>query len=88
MPMSFPDMQSLAYRAKMRNFRQPLENESEEDYREAFATFMDSVDRMEATEIRLKDIPVDFVKEADPLTLLSMLSGRSRDDMSDLFKSL
>ena len=52
MPMSFPDMESLQFRAKQRNFRQPNEGESESEYREAFANFMVDVDRVESAEIR------------------------------------
>jgi len=52
MPMSFPDMDSLKFRAKQREFRQPNEGETEAEYREAFANFMVNVDRVESAEIR------------------------------------
>lgn len=52
MPRSFPTMESLTSNAKMRNFRQPNEGESEEEYREAFADFMRGVDLVESAEIR------------------------------------
>lgn len=52
MPMSFPDMDSLKFRAKQREFRQPNEDETEAEYREAFANFMVNVDRVESAEIR------------------------------------
>lgn len=53
MPMSFPDLESLKRRAQQRGFRMPSENESETDYRNAFADFMQNVDRVESAEIRL-----------------------------------
>lgn len=52
MPMSFQNMESLKARATQRKFRQPIENESEADYRTAFANFMVSVDMIESMEIR------------------------------------
>lgn len=51
MPMSFPNMQSLKDRAQQRNFRQPEEDETEENYRAEFARFMRNVDIIEAMEI-------------------------------------
>lgn len=51
MPMSFPDMDSLKRRATARNFRQPHEGESEQDFRSSFSTFMRSVDMVESMEI-------------------------------------
>lgn len=86
MSMTFPDLESLTTRAKMRNFRQPFENESEDNYRTAFADYVQDVDMVEAAEIRLGSMPLDFAAEADPLTVLSMLAGRSRNDMLDMFK--
>lgn len=52
MPMSFPDFESLKRRAAQREFRQPHEDETEEQFREAFANFMFNVDRIESSEIR------------------------------------
>lgn len=52
MPMNFPDMQSLKDRATQRMFRQPNENETEQEYRAAFSEFMMSRDVVEACEIR------------------------------------
>jgi hypothetical protein len=52
MPMSFPDFQSLKRRAQQRNFRQPHEGETEEQFREEFANFMVTVDSVESSEIR------------------------------------
>lgn len=83
MPMTFPDLESLAYRAKMRGFRQPLEDESEEVYRAAFADFMQSIDMVEAGEIRLGRMPMDFVREADPMSALAAIMGKSRNETSD-----
>lgn len=52
MPMSFPDMESLKSRAQQRGFRQPNENETEAEFRNALADFMVNVDRVESAEIR------------------------------------
>jgi hypothetical protein len=52
MPMSFPDFESLKDRAELRNFRQPHEGETESEFRTAFADFMQSIDRVESSEIR------------------------------------
>jgi len=52
MPMSFPNMESLRARTKQRGFREPLEGESEADYRTSFADFMVKVDIVESSEIR------------------------------------
>jgi len=50
--MSFPNLESLKSRATQRNFRQPLENETEDEYRTAFADFMRNHDLVESMEIR------------------------------------
>lgn len=90
MPMTFPDLESLTYRAKMRGFRQSNENESESEYRTAFADFMQNVDMVEAGEIRLGNLPMDLAREYDPLTAMSAIMGKSRNDMrefmNDFFK--
>lgn len=52
MPMDFPNLESLKSRAKQRGFRQPEANESEEQYRQAFADYMRPIDPVESTEIR------------------------------------
>lgn len=52
MPMSFPTFESLKARAGQRNFREPLEGETEAEFREAFANFMVKVDVIESMEIR------------------------------------
>ena len=57
MPLSFPDMKSLSSRAMQRGFRQPFTcdtciHETEDQYRNAFADFMQGVDPCEAHEIR------------------------------------
>jgi len=51
MPLDFPDMASLKRRAKIRGFRQPTENETEDEYRSAFSHFMLGIDRVESAEI-------------------------------------
>lgn len=88
MPMTFPDLESLTYRAKMRGFRQPNKNESESEYRTAFADFMQNVDMVEAGEIRLGNLPMDFVAENDPLGALSAIMGKSRNDMSAMMDDI
>lgn len=89
MPMYFPTHEDVVNRAKQRNFRMPLEDESEDDYRMAFADFMQKIDMVEAGEIRLGRTPMGLAVEADPLTALSAIMGKSRDDMqsfmSDFF---
>lgn len=89
MPMTFPTFESLTSRAAQRKFRLPHPDETEEQYRTAFADFMQDVDMVEAAEIRLGRMPMDFVVEADPLMALSALMGKSRDDvqgfMNDFF---
>lgn len=52
MPMSFPTFESLRARAKQRQFRQPLEDETEDQFRQAFFNFMRHVDIVESSEIR------------------------------------
>lgn len=90
MPMTFPTMQSLVERALQRNFRMPSENETEDSYRKEFADFMQAIDMVEAGEIRLGNLPMDFVREADPLTALAAIMGKSREDtqayMNNFFK--
>lgn len=81
MPMTFPDMKSLQQRAKQRGFRDAGVAEFESDYREAFAKFMENVDRVEAAEIRL-GVHSDFVREQDPAGMLKAMGI----DTSDLFK--
>lgn len=49
--MDFPDMESLKKWAKQREFRQPFLDESELQYRSAFALFMNDKDPVEAMEI-------------------------------------
>lgn len=90
MSMSFPTLESLCNRAKMRGFRQPLENEDHSEYRTAFADFMQDVDGLESAEIRLGDIPVDFVREHDPASLLFMMIGHgaSRDSIIESIRDL
>lgn len=54
MPMDFPDMKSLVNHARVWKFRNPNENETEEEYREALAQFVEKVDFLEGQEIRNK----------------------------------
>ena len=54
MPMSFPDMASLRNIAQVHNFRQPTENESEVEYRQALAAHVRPIDFVESEEIRNK----------------------------------
>lgn len=76
MPMSFPNLDSLMRRAEQRGFRQPVSDESEEEYREAFADFMVSVDRVESAEIRSgrgwdQMMPEEFLK--------NLIGGKNRE---------
>jgi len=52
MPMSFPDMKSLKFTADIHNFRQPLEGESEDDFRLALAGYVINIDKIESYEIK------------------------------------
>jgi hypothetical protein len=54
MPMDFPDMKSLVSAAKVWKFREPLENEKEDEYRFALADFVKPKDIIESQEIRHK----------------------------------
>lgn len=88
MPMTFPDMNSLMHRATMRNFRQPLDGESEHDYREAFAGFMQNIDMVEAGEIRLGAIPLNFASEHSPMLALSAMMGKSPSDIDKMMNDI
>lgn len=83
MPMSFPDMKSLEQRAELRGFRPPYEGESESEYREAFADFMFTVDRVESVEIRTGK----GWDRLDPLTMLSHALG-GEDKLKSLMADL
>lgn len=52
MPMDFPNMDCLKRTAKIHQFRQPNESESEQDYRELLANHVMPRDRIESFEIR------------------------------------
>lgn len=52
MPMDFPDMKSLEFAAEVHNFRTKTEDESVEDFREALADHVQSIDLIESMEIR------------------------------------
>jgi len=54
MPMDFPDMRSLIFCAKVHGFREPLSEETEEDYREVLANYVAQRDFIESEEIRNK----------------------------------
>ncbi len=52
MPMSFPDLESLKHAAKVHNFREMLEGESEELYRHNLADHVTPYSNIEGHEIR------------------------------------
>lgn len=52
MPMSFPDMESLKRRAEIRMFRNPIDGETEAEFRDALADHVKKTDVVEAHEIR------------------------------------
>lgn len=54
MPMDFPDVKSLQRAAKIHDFRDIAENESEDDYRNALADHVSKRDFIESEEIRNK----------------------------------
>jgi hypothetical protein len=54
MPMNFPDMNSLKFAAKVHKFRQPNEEETEDEYRAALADHIAPRDFIESCEIRNK----------------------------------
>lgn len=51
MPMDFKDYGSLKAAAKIHKFRQPMEDELEEDYRQELSNHVMKVDKIEACEI-------------------------------------
>ena len=81
-------MESLTSRAKQRHFRQPLESETESEYRNAFADFMQNIDMVEAAEIRLKGTPLAFAVEASPAYALSLLTGKSLSDVNKMMDDI
>lgn len=76
MPMDFPNLQSLKDRAKSRNFRNCKDGETEDMYRQAFAKYMDSIDMVEANEIRNK---VGWDKWTKGQKLVSLLDAMMAD---------
>lgn len=52
--MDFPDLNSLKGAAKVHQFREINEDESEDDYREALADHVRPRDQIESDEIRYK----------------------------------
>lgn len=51
MPLDFPDMNSLKRCAEVHQFRQPNEDETEQDFREALANHVKPRDMIESFEI-------------------------------------
>lgn len=84
MGMSFPNMKSLTHRASQRGFRQPHEDESEDDYRVAFADYMRGVDIVESAEIRTK-LPQELLSQ-DPRAALTAMMGE--EALNNLMASL
>lgn len=54
MPMNFPDLKSLIRAAEMWKFREIEPEETEDNYRNALADFVEPKDVIEAQEIRNK----------------------------------
>lgn len=54
MPRDFPDFKSLLRTAEIYKYRKPYENESEEDYRDMLANYVEPLDYIESLEIRNK----------------------------------
>jgi hypothetical protein len=52
MPINFPDFESIIKRGRMWKFRAPFDLETEREYREALADFVQSRDLVESYEIR------------------------------------
>ncbi len=52
MPMDFPDLKSLKFAARIHKFRSMYDREAIEQYREALADHVFSVDAIESGEIR------------------------------------
>ncbi len=52
MPMDFPDMKSLEMAARVHDFRETTEGETEKEYRNAFADHVLTRDAVESEEIR------------------------------------
>ena len=54
MPMNFPDLKSLQMAANLHKFREIVEGETEDDYRNALADHVAPRDFIESQEIRNK----------------------------------
>jgi hypothetical protein len=54
MPMDFPDYSSIKRTGEIWKFRKPHKDESEEDYRNALADYVEPKDFIESQEIRNK----------------------------------
>jgi hypothetical protein len=76
--MHFPDFESLKRGANFRKFRQPRENETEVEFREAFADHMVSIDRVESAEIRMGGNGKSFygLKAMDKLIALQIIPSK------------
>lgn len=77
MPRDFPDMNSLKSAAKVHNFRQPNNGESEAEYRSALASHVEPIDFIESCEIRTSK-GWDKFSEADNMDMLSRSFTRNR----------
>ena len=73
MPMSFPTHESVCNRARTRGVRQPLENETEDDYRKFVASEVGKVDMVEGAEI---SSGLGWDKQEPTSLLQAMLSMR------------
>lgn len=77
MPTDFPNMRSLEMCARNWKFRAPNKDESEGDYREALADFVEPKDFIESAEIRNKVGWDKFTDEQNHKMLeRKMLRGR------------
>ena len=77
MPMSFPDMSSLQYAARVHKFREPTEGESESVYRKHLADHVEQKgDLIESMEIRTSR-GWDKFSEAENIEML--LRGMSKN---------
>lgn len=76
MPMDFPDMNSLKRAAQVHRFRQPFENEAENDFRTSLANHVQAIDIVESMEIRAK-VGWDKFSNLNNLELLARASNRT-----------
>ena len=72
MPQSFPDMDSLKYAAKIHKFREPHDDEIEQDFRTALADHVAATSGIiEAMEIRTGKGWDEFTDEENEQMLMS-----------------